>query len=269
MDVFCKIIIRIPGPINGHSRDKVMRTDISLSAEKAFEVFKALCEAGEPCNLASLVRATGYPRTVTLRMAATLEHCGFVERNHKSGLYTVSPMVLHQVQKGVANNPYFTRIDLIMREVVERTGDAAIHMVRKGDQALVMSRREGSSRLRVLAAEAGMEVPLHCGGAPLALLAFSSDAFIEDYLSTPLEKRTSSTITNPEKLRELIAEFRERRYTVGNGDLFQYFVAVGVPVYDSSGELIGAISVGDIAQKYPPERIREVGRILVEITSRY
>ena len=68
---------------------------------------------------------------------------------------------------------------------------------------------------------------------------------------------------------ELIAEFREQRYTVGNGDLFQYFVAVGVPVYGSAGDLIGAISVGDIAQKYPPERIQEVGRILVEITSQY
>jgi DNA-binding IclR family transcriptional regulator len=202
-------------------------------------------------------------------MAATLEHCGFVERNHKSGLYTVSPMALHQVQKGVANNPYLTRIDLIMREVVERTGDAATHMIRKGNQALVMSRREGSSSLRVLAAEAGMEVPLHCGGAPLALVAFSSDAVIEDYLSRPLEKRTSSTTTNPEKLRELIAEFREQRYTVGNGDLFQYFVAVGVPVYGSAGDLIGAISVGDIAENYPADSFQEVGRILVEITSQY
>ena len=35
-----------------------MRTDISLSAEKAFEVFKVLCEAGEPCNLASLVQVS-------------------------------------------------------------------------------------------------------------------------------------------------------------------------------------------------------------------
>lgn len=246
-----------------------MLGDISLSAVKAFEVFKVLCETGEPCTLTKLVQATGYPRTVTLRMVTTLEHCGFVERNHKSGLYAVSPMALHQVQKGVATSPYFTRIDLIMREVVKRTGDAAIHMVRKGNQALVMSRLEGSAPLRVLAAEAGMELPLHCGGAPLALLAFSSEVFIDDYLSRPLERRTNSTTTNPEKLRKMIMEFREQRYTVGNSDLFQYFVAIGVPIYGSDGDLIGAISVGDIAQQYPPERIQEIGRVLVDITSRF
>lgn len=246
-----------------------MAADISLSAGKAFEVFRALCEAGEPCTLARLVQATGYPRTVTLRMAATLEHYGFAERDPESGLYIVSPMALHQVQKGVAKNPLLSRIDMIMKEVVERTGDAAIHMIRKGNRALVMSRLEGSAPVRVLASEAGMDLPLHCGGAPLALLAFSPEAFIDDYLAGPLERRTTNTTTDPEKLREMIAEFQAQGYTVGNSDLFDYVVAIGVPIYGPSGELAGSISVGNIPQRYPAERIQEVGRILVETTSRY
>lgn len=246
-----------------------MAVDISLSAGKALEIFRFLCEAEKPCSASAIAKGTGFPRTVALRMIATLESYSFVERDEETGLVAVSPLVLHQVQKGLLNNPVLSRVDLILHEVAQRTGDGAIYVIPSGDRAVVINRVEGSAEMQVRASEIGMELPLHCGGAPLAILAHSSDAFIDRYLAGPLVGRTEATVTDPVCLRAMVQDIRENGYAVGNCDLFEFLVAVGVPVFDRRGELMGAISVGNIVQRYPPERIKEVGRILIEATRRF
>ena len=100
-------------------------------------------------------------------------------------------------------------------------------------------------------------------------MAFSDQAFIDDYLSRPLEKRTPHTCTDPGRIRELLGQIRAQGYAISQEDLFEYVVAVGAPVFDDRNRLSGAISVGNITQRYPPERIEEVRDILIEEIGRY
>ncbi|MCZ4352870.1 IclR family transcriptional regulator [Roseovarius aestuarii] len=241
-----------------------MATEISSSASKALAIFTAICELGTPCSLAEIVRMMGYPRSVTGRMVATLMQHGFLMRKDDSGLYTVNPQVLHLSQKALQSDPLLSRVDVIMHEVCKRTGDTALFMIESGLQALVLRRSEGTAPVRILGSRLGMALPLHCGGAPTALLAFSSDEVIDAYLAGPLERRTENTLTDPEAVRRNLLETRQRGYSIGHEDLFEYVVAIGAPIYDDQNRLAGAISIGNIPQRYPPERIEEVGRILIE-----
>ncbi|WP_161556010.1 IclR family transcriptional regulator [Mangrovicoccus ximenensis] len=243
--------------------------DISLSAGKAILVFKAICDFGRPCTVTEVVDVVGYPRTVTVRMLGTLEHHSLVERDAPSGRYSVSPMMLHYVHKALASNPVLSRVELILREIVDRTQDTALFMIRSGRQALVINRIEGSAPVRVLASEVGMELPLHCGGAPLTMLAYSSAEDIDAYLAGPLEKRTQKTVTDPAAIRARIAEVRAAGFSVGDQDMFDYVVGVGAPIFDSHGALAGAVSVGNITQRYTPERVQEVGRILSDTIAKF
>ncbi|MBY8976773.1 IclR family transcriptional regulator [Rhodobacteraceae bacterium NNCM2] len=244
-------------------------SDISLSAGKAIVVFRAISNFGEPCSVAQIAEVVGYPRTVTNRMVATLMHYELIERSPQTGRFSVSPMMLHVVQKALAKNPVLGRVELVMREIVRETEDTALYMIKSGDAALVINRVEGSAPVRVLASEVGMELPLHCGGAPLVLLSHSPEEEIQGYLSRPLTKRTKSTATDPEEIRKRIADVRRTGYSIGDGDLFDYVVGVGAPIFHDDGKLAGAVSVGNIIQRYTPERAREVGRILVETIARY
>ena len=246
-----------------------MARDTSLSAGKAIVVFKAICDFARPCSIADIAAAVGYPRTVTVRMIATLEDHGFIERGRHTGLYAVSPALLHHVQKALAHNPVLSRVELIMRDIVSQTEDTALYMIRSGDKALVMQRVEGSAPVRIFASEVGMELPLHCGGAPLALLAYAPEAEVESYLATPLVKRTEHTMTDPAALRSRLASVRAAGFSVGDEDLFDYVVAVGAPIFDGDGTLAGAVSVGNIIQRYTPERVQEVGRILMDTVAKY
>lgn len=246
-----------------------MATEISSSAGKALEIFKVICDFGAPCSIADIVRKVDYPRTVTGRMVATLLQYDFIEKLPESGLYCVKPKLLHTVQKALNNDPLLQRVDLMMREIATETEDTALFMIKSQNQALVVRRLEGSAPIRIMGSRVGMELPLHCGGAPKALLTFSPDDDIDEYLSGPLAQRTPATITDPQALRDRIARDRARGFCVGNEDLFEFVVALGAPVMDSQGQLAGAISVGNITQRYPPERIEEVGQMLVEAIARF
>lgn len=243
--------------------------DISLSAGKMIEVFRSICALARPCSLGDIAAALPYPRTVTTRMVATLLHYEFIERDADTGLYSVSPRLLHLVQKSVRSDTAVQRAEEMMRIVTERTGDTVLLMMKAGRRALVMSRHEGSASIAILGSRVGMELPLHCGGAPLALLAASPDDEVRDYLAGPLEKRTEHTCTDPEEIWRRVREARACGYAVGDQDLFDFVVALGAPLIDSRGHLVGAISVGNIVQKYPPERVRAVGEILADVTKSF
>lgn len=246
-----------------------MSSEISLSASKAMTIFTEMCERGEPCTLAELVRATGYPRTVTNRMVATLVHHGFIDRHDESGLYSVSPLSLHMVNKAFRSDPLLTRVEQMMRQIVNRTADNALFMIRNDRHAYVIRRAEGASPIKVYGSQVGMSLPLHCGGAPMVLLAHCEPAFIDDYLSGPLEARTEHTCTDAGKIRERLIRIREDGYAFSREDLFEYVVAIGAPVFDDRNRLAGAISVGNITQRYPPERMEDVRQILIEEIARY
>jgi len=246
-----------------------MISEINSSADKALTIFAAICDRAEPCTMAEIVRLTGFQRTVAGRLVAALVKHNFLAWSEESSTYSVDPRLMHLVQKSLINDPLMTRVDLIMREIVARTGDTALYMVESDLKALVIKRVEGTTQIRVLGSRVGMTLPLHCGGAPSALLAFSGDDVIEEYLGRPLDRRTAATCTDPVALRETLREIRGRGYSVGQEDLFEYVVALGAPVFDERGRLAGAVSVGNIIQRYPPERIHEVGQALVEVIKQY
>jgi DNA-binding IclR family transcriptional regulator len=241
-----------------------MGTEISLSASKAMTIFTLMCDHGGPCSIAELVRLTGYSRTVVNRMIATLVHHCFIERKEDTGHYVVDPRALHLVSKALSRDPLLNRVDLIMRRIANRTGDNVLFMIRQNSHGLVIRRAEGVSHVQVYGSQVGMNLPLHCGGAPIVLLAYSEPAFVEDYLSQPLDKRTPKTCTDPGKIREVLEQIRAQGFAISDEDLFEYVVAVGAPVFEDHGRLVGAISVGNISQRYTPERIEEVRNILIE-----
>jgi DNA-binding IclR family transcriptional regulator len=64
-----------------------------------------------------------------------------------------------------------------------------------------------------------------------ALLAYQSDQYIEEYISTTdFKNYTKMTITDPEKLWQEIRTIRERGYAQNLGERYDDIGAVGVPI---------------------------------------
>jgi DNA-binding IclR family transcriptional regulator len=240
--------------------------ELSLSIVKASTILKVVGDADGGRTLTEIAVATGFPTTVCHRMLATLEHERLVDRDRESGRYRLGFGLISLAHKTLRQHPIGMRTEHLMVEAARTMDDVALLMVADGMNALCVDRKEGNSQIVSLGTQIGSRQPLHCGGGPFAILAFSSDEFIDEYLSNALEKRTSKTITDPKKIRARIREARERGYTIGDEDLFEHMVAVGVPIYDPGGLLLGAVSLSGVKPRYNAKRIKEAAEWLRSAT---
>ncbi len=238
--------------------------DLSLSVLKASQLLKVIGNSESGCTLTEVVKATRLGTTVCHRMLATLEHERFLEKDGPTGRYRLGLGILSMAHKVMSRHPLAVHTAALVADVIRHTEDIALLMVLDGDEVLCIDRKEGAYPLRSSGTQVGTRLPLHCGGGPLAILTFSSDEFIAQYLKThALAKRTERTMTDPALVLAEIAKARKRGYTVGNQDLFEYVVAIGVPIFGPDGALLGALSIGGVEQRYDAKRIREVGEWLV------
>lgn len=236
--------------------------DLNLSVQKAALLLRLLGQSKSGCTLTDLATESGMALTICHRLLVTLEYEGFVERSRNTGKYRVGSTLIGLAGKALQSNSVRDAILEILSDVVSETQDSGLMMVLDRGEALCVARIEGDSPTNVVGTRIGSRAPLHCGGAPFAMLAFSSDDTIEDYLSRPLEKRTQNTVVDPALVWTRVRQVRRRGYAVGDEDLFPYIVAVGVPVFEPDGRLLGAVSIGHLKQRYSDGRVAEIGTLL-------
>ena len=236
--------------------------DLNLSVQKATALLRLIGQARDGCTLTELCERSGLALTVCHRLLATLEFEGLVERARLTGKFNLGAGLIGLAGKALHSSSIQTTILATLETAVLETHDSGLLMVADRSEAVCVARVEGDNPTNVVGTRVGTRTPLHCGGAPFAILAFSPDEFIETYLSRPLEKRTEKTIVDPAAIRARIHETVSRGYAVGDEDLFPYIVAVGVPVFEPGGQLFGAVSVGHLKQSYNNHRIAEVGALL-------
>lgn len=231
----------------------------SQTVQKAVAVLQSVAGAEAGCTLTDIARSMSMSTTVCHRLLATLEHERLVERDLVSGRYRLGLRFVELARRAQRQHPISLSTINLMQELSRETNDVILLMVEDRGEALCVDRVEGRAPVIVAGSQIGSRLPLHCGGAPFAILAFSSDDFIESILSRPLAQRTPRTIIDPFAVRARISEARDRGYTVGDEDLFEYVVAVGAPLYGTGGRMLGSLSVGGIKPRYDAKRIRQVG----------
>jgi DNA-binding IclR family transcriptional regulator len=115
----------------------------------------------------------------------------------------------------------------------------------------IMDGREGvyidkvdtqDSGLRLIGA-VGKRFKLHCTGMGKVLLAHRSSSEIEQVLAGPLPSFTPATLTDPDKLRQELAEVRKEGYALDREEITRGIFCVAAPVMGAAGEVACALSV--------------------------
>jgi len=101
---------------------------------------------------------------------------------------------------------------------------------------------EGHHALRVTI-EQGRTQPLHAGASSKILLAGIPEDHWDELLELPLERFTSTTITDLDTLRASIRAIRSAGYATSEGEIDTGAKAIAVPLKNELGETIAALSI--------------------------
>src|SRR5881394_731866 len=229
------------------SNKTIIRENPVRSLAKAVLLLEALADEREatPRRLSELLHE---PRTTVYRLLTGLQALDMVEAGSRPGTYRLGWRLLRLGSAVIARLDERQAALPVMERIHERTGETVFLCVRRGDDAVCIERLDGL-RVQSLMLRLGGSLPLHVGAGPRALLAWGPRAEWEAYVArVPLEAITEKTPVTREALFAELERSVEQGYAVSDEDVTPGIASLGAPIFDYTGGVRAALSVGGMRQ---------------------
>ncbi|WP_218243370.1 IclR family transcriptional regulator [Comamonas fluminis] len=219
------------------------------AVDRVLSLLAAFQDGDAALSLAQLAERTRLYKSTALRLLASLEHGGWVQRQD-DGRYAVGAAVsrLHTVYE-----QSFSLDKLVMpvlRALVKATGESAAYHVRQGRERLCLYRVDSPHPVRDHA-RAGDLLPLGKGAGGRVLVAF--DAELGDWLK---------------KDRNHYARVRADGYEALVGDRHSEIAGISAPVFRKDGELAAALTLTMPVHRYDERYVKNVLEAARELSAK-
>lgn len=213
------------------------------SSEKTATLLKLLGRAPYVHSVTELGEQISCSKSGTFKLLASLVKTGLAAQTpeHK---YTLGPAVYvlgrtYEDKIGLSKmvKPYLVRLR-------DMTGENASFSMLINGKSILIYREESQQLVRVMG-NVGQERPLYAGATGKILGAYQEESVIRKRLmEEPMKAFTENTILSPEGLLNEYAKIREQGYAISDGELNSETIGIGAPIYDESGNVWAAVSIG-------------------------
>lgn len=234
-----------------------MATPKNESVRKAFKLLRAFRNADECLTSAELSRRARLPQASGYRLIQTLEEIGAVIRDAR-GRYRPGMLLVH-LSRNVEVSELLRDISQGVLFDLSSHLSLTVHMGVFEDGMVTYVAKVGESAGFAVHTRVGAQLEAYCTGLGKVLLAALSHLEFEEFMADgELVALTPHTITDPAAFRREIARTRARGYAIDDRESAVNLRCVAVPVHDSMGRTIAAISVSDDAHRMDGDRQEEV-----------
>ncbi|WP_425287433.1 IclR family transcriptional regulator [Paramesorhizobium deserti] len=219
---------------------------------------------GDPAGmrLKDIASAAGCSQSTAHRALQDLMAEGFVEQVEGGKRYRPSlDFFVLAARAGQAGGIRDLARPVLLR-LATTLSDTIFFLVRNGYDAVCLDRVEGPFPIRSFTGDIGGKVPLGLGQGSLAILAHLPEAEQEEVIRFNIPRLIDRGFLDEAGLRAAIARAREQGWVNLNTGLIPGMAGAGVPVIDTQGRPVAALSVGTLAERLGPERLPGVVRIL-------
>lgn len=130
-----------------------------------------------------------------------------------------------------------------IEKLAERTGEHANLMIEEHGRGIFLYKAKGEDAVQ-LDTHAGMRVHLQTTALGKSILAHYPDQQVHDILDRHgMPQETDRTVTDRDALFDELETIREQRYATDDGERVEGMRCVAAPIRDSSGDVLGAVSV--------------------------
>lgn len=209
----------------------------------------------EELGVTELSRRMALHKNNIFRLLATLESRNFVEQNHTTGNYRLGLKNLEMGQTFSRHLGLRTQARPVLEALTAALQETSSITVMNGNSIASFDAVETPLPVRVVT-RLGVWLPLHCTAPGKVFLAGMYIHERNQKLSKELQRFTSRTITDKRLMLEQIELVAARGYAVDDEELEQGVRCVSAPVYDSTMQVVGAISVTGPSNRLGDERLQ-------------
>jgi DNA-binding IclR family transcriptional regulator len=220
------------------------------SVDRAVRILRVL-QGARRLSLSDLAARLQLPPSTVHGLLKTLMAHGMVLQDRDSSRYQLGPAVLK------LGNVYLDTLELRSRalvwseELAKRTGYAVRTGVLLLNEVLIIHHEPRPDGTRQMP-ELGIVIPAHASALGKAMLAYLPDQAKELLAGGDLRSMTGETVTDPARLHALLAEVAHNALATEQEEAVIGECGAAAPIFDSAGEVAGAIGVVIPSADWPP-----------------
>ncbi len=210
---------------------------------KALELLNHFSRTKPEIGLGEFVRLTGRDKATLHRHLVELERNGFLEQHPVTRAYRLGPAILRLTGVREATHPVRSVLKPVAEAMSHEVGELVHVSLLQGDVLSPVYHADPMRHGTQVHFDEAELLPLHATSSGLAVLAFCAPDFVDALLAGDLTRYTEATVTDPARLREMLAEIR----AAGVSRLAQSFdgevTSQAAPIFGPEAEVTGAVSV--------------------------
>jgi IclR family pca regulon transcriptional regulator len=219
---------------------KTKQTDFVASLAKGLEVLQCFSHARPELTLSDVAELVHITPAAARRSLLTLQHLGFVTTHGRRFLLT--PRVLRLSEAFLSSVSMQEVMQQFLQMAVDATGDSSSVAVLDGNEILYVA-SVSARRNYQLTPTIGTRYPAYCTSLGRAILSHSPTSIVDRILdSEPLVRLTEHTETDPDRIRERLAEARQAGIAATRDEWASGVVSGAIPILYRQGAAIGAVN---------------------------
>lgn len=225
------------------------------SLQRGLDVIKAFSREDPQLTLSEIAGRTGLTRAAARRFLITLRDLGYVDSDGRR--FSLSPRVLELGYSYLSSLPIWDVARPYLEELAAQVNETTSASVLDGTDIVFVARVE-TKRIMSMNLGVGSRLPAWATAMGRVLLASlppgQLDAYFERATMLPLTERT---VTDERSLRDVIADARDKGWTLVDQEVEEGVRSLAVPVFGSAGRAEAAVTVCSHAYRVTVERIQE------------
>jgi DNA-binding IclR family transcriptional regulator len=226
--------------------------------DKGLAVLEALAAAGEDLTLTEVAHRLKESRTAVFRLLRTLQERGYVQQDAGSKRYRLGLGAWEVGSRALRRTGLVEAAQPVLKWLAQVTGETSLLSVLRDNDVLYLDVVHGSSPLRVCL-EPGSWAPAYATASGKTILAHHP-ARLPQALSGELRQLTPKTITQPSRLRRLLAEVRRAGVATNREEHREGIASLAAPIFDARGECVAAVGLAGPAMRFTDENLEELTR---------
>ncbi len=237
------------------SSDETEDRDFVRALARGLAVIESFDDARTALTLSDVARRTKLSRGTVARVLHTLKTLGYLHSDGRH--FNLLPRTLKLGYAYLSSQPLWRLAHPMLEAVAEETGNPCSLSVLDGEEIVYVT-WVAAGRVVFDYVGVGGRLPAFCASMGRVLLAALPDGALDAFFAKArLVKRTPRTVTDPAKLRAILAAVRRNGYGTQDEEVELGQRAVAVPVHDHAGNTIAAINVTVSAHRTPMKLMLE------------
>ncbi len=235
--------------------EKDKNPDFVNSLERGLAVIKAFSREKPSLTLSEVAKETGMTRAAARRFLITLEELGYVAQHERK--FTLRPSVLCLGYAYLSTLSFPEIAQPHMEALTEKVHESCSAAVLDGVDIVYVA-RVPTKRIMNISLALGSRLPAFTTSLGRVLLADLSGEALDNFFSkAELIARTPYTVTDPKRLREILAEVKAQGFALVDQELEEGLRSISAPICDRRGSAIAALNLSTQVNRTSLKQLKE------------